>query len=95
MVRRALSFVVTTALTAGIVLTSACHRENGSTAAVGANIATSKVVLYCATDREIAQDLIDQFEKETGIRVEAKFDTEAAKSVGLVQAIRQEKTNPQ
>jgi iron(III) transport system substrate-binding protein len=52
-------------------------------------------VLYCATDREIAQDLIDQFEKETGTHVEAKFDTEAAKAVGLVQAIRQEKSHPQ
>src|SRR3984957_909537 len=53
------------------------------------------LVLYCATDREIAQDLIDQFEKETGIQVDAKFDTEAAKAVGLVQAIRQEKSRPQ
>jgi iron(III) transport system substrate-binding protein len=52
------------------------------------------LVLYCATDREIAQDLIDQFQKETGIRVETKYDTEAAKAVGLVQAIRQEKSNP-
>jgi iron(III) transport system substrate-binding protein len=60
-------------------------------------VSTAKgtVVLYCATDREIAQDLIDQFEKETGIHVEPKFDTEAAKSVGLVQAIRQEKAHPQ
>lgn len=55
----------------------------------------SKVVLYCATDREIAEDLIDQFEKESGIRVDAKFDTEAAKAVGLVQEIRQEKARPQ
>lgn len=54
-----------------------------------------KVVLYCATDREIAQDIIDQFQKETGIQVEAKFDTEAAKAVGLIQEIRQEKSNPQ
>lgn len=52
------------------------------------------VVLYSVTDRETAQELIDLFEAETGIRVEAKFDTEAAKAVGLVQAIRQEKANP-
>jgi iron(III) transport system substrate-binding protein len=55
----------------------------------------SKLVLYCATDREIAQDLIDQFQKETGITVEAKYDTEAAKSVGLAQEVRQEKAHPQ
>jgi iron(III) transport system substrate-binding protein len=53
------------------------------------------LVLYCATDREIAQDLIDGFQRETGIRVQAKYDTEAAKAVGLVQAIRQEKSRPQ
>ncbi len=53
------------------------------------------LVLYCATDREIAQDLIDAFQRHTGVRVDAKFDGEAAKSVGLVQAIRQEKQRPQ
>jgi iron(III) transport system substrate-binding protein len=52
------------------------------------------VVLSCATDREVAQDLLDQFEKESGIKVEAKFDTEAAKATGLVQAIRAEKAQP-
>jgi iron(III) transport system substrate-binding protein len=56
---------------------------------------TRSVVLYCATDREMCQDLIDTFEKESGIKVEAKFDTEAAKAVGLVQAIRAEKAQPQ
>ncbi len=57
--------------------------------------ARPSVVLYCATDREIAQDLIDQFEQESGIHVEPKFDTEAAKSVGLIHEIRQEKSHPQ
>ena len=51
-------------------------------------------MLYCATDREVAQDLIDQFQRETGIRVDAKYDTEAARAVGLVQAIRQERARP-
>ncbi|SIN77345.1 iron(III) transport system substrate-binding protein [Singulisphaera sp. GP187] len=59
-----------------------------------ASPARSTVVLYSVTDRETAQELIDQFEAKTGIRVEAKFDTEAAKAVGLVQTIRQEKANP-
>ena len=55
---------------------------------------TPTLVLYCATDREIVQDLINQFEKETGIQVETKYDTEAAKAVGLVQEIQQEKSHP-
>jgi iron(III) transport system substrate-binding protein len=78
-----------------IGLVTACDRKSALNSQGDKADAQAKVVLYCATDREIAQDLIDQFAKETGIQVEAKFDTEAAKSVGLVQAIRQEKANPQ
>jgi iron(III) transport system substrate-binding protein len=77
------------------MLTGGCGRKQAEGQAHDIAPASGKVVLYCATDREIAQDLIDEFQKETGIRVEAKFDTEAAKAVGLVQAIRQEKAHPQ
>jgi iron(III) transport system substrate-binding protein len=66
----------------------------GGANAPAANKARS-VVLYCATDREIAQEVLDRFEQEKGIHVDAKFDTEAAKAVGLVQAIRAEKAQPQ
>lgn len=72
---------------------TACRHNSDSSATAGSN--KGSLVLYCATDREIAQDLIDEFQKETGIRIDAKFDTEAAKAVGLVQAIRQEKAHPQ
>jgi iron(III) transport system substrate-binding protein len=83
------AIVVAAAIAAG------CGQKNPGGQFSGESSSDAKVVLYCATDREIAQDLIDQFQKETGIRVEAKFDTEAAKAVGLVQAIRQEKAHPQ
>jgi iron(III) transport system substrate-binding protein len=93
MARRAL-IIVAGLMVLAIVLTLV--RRAGSSASPGGLGASGpKVVLYCATDREIAQDLIDQFEKQTGIHVEAKFDTEAAKAVGLIQAIRQEKAHPQ
>jgi iron(III) transport system substrate-binding protein len=93
MVRRALVLVAALIVVVSIL---ALIRHTGSASSPsGPTSSEPKVVLYCATDREIAQDLIDQFEKETGIRVEAKFDTEAAKSVGLVQALRQEKAHPQ
>lgn len=72
-------------------LTGGCGRHKAESTAHS----RGKVVLYCAVDREIAQDLIDEFQKETGIQVEAKFDTEAAKAVGLVETIRQEKSHPQ
>ena len=89
---------VLSALLASVVLTillAGCGRGDKRTSSGSPAPDAGTVVLYCATDREIAQDLIDEFQKETGIRVEAKYDTEAAKAVGLVQAIRQEKTHPQ
>ncbi len=81
----------------GVVLLLLCIVAEVGCGPSGKDEATvsRRVVLYCATDREIAQDTIDQFEKVTGIKVEAKFDTEAAKAVGLVEAIRQEKGRPQ
>jgi len=90
MIRRLFILAVVLGLVTSIALVLRAHlsKERDTDAA-------PTVVLYCATDREISQDLIDQFQKETGIQVRAKFDTEAAKAVGLVQAIRQEKTHPQ
>jgi iron(III) transport system substrate-binding protein len=94
MTRRALLVTAGSAVVAIVLAVAALHISHPSSPGEQTS-SRPKVVLYCATDREIAQDLIDQFEKETGIQVEAKFDTEAAKAVGLVQALRQEKANPQ
>ena len=44
---------------------------------------TSQVVVYTALDEEFSQPLFDRFTRQTGIRVLAKFDTEATKTVGL------------
>jgi iron(III) transport system substrate-binding protein len=52
------------------------------------------VVLYCAQDQEHAESLIKEFEKRTNLRVRAQYDTEASKSVGLAQAIFEERHNP-
>lgn len=53
-----------------------------------------KVVLYCSVDQAIAEPVIAEFEKQTGIEVSARFDTEASKTVGLVQRIRAEAASP-
>ena len=34
------------------------------------------VILYCATDNDLAQPILDAFEQETGIHVKARFDAE-------------------
>lgn len=50
--------------------------------------ATREVVVYCALDRLYAQPVLDAFQARTGIVVRAKWDTEATKTTGLVEALR-------
>ena len=53
-----------------------------------------EVVLYCSVDQAVAEPIIAAFEKQTGIKVLARYDTEASKTVGLVQRIRAEADSP-
>ncbi|MBN1974488.1 MAG: extracellular solute-binding protein [Sedimentisphaerales bacterium] len=53
-----------------------------------------KVVLYCSVDMQFAEPIIERFEKQSGIDVLERFDEEATKTVGLVQRIRSEASNP-
>jgi iron(III) transport system substrate-binding protein len=55
---------------------------------------SENVVIYCAADRELVQDILKDFEKTSGIRVDAKWDTEAAKTTGLAQEILAERARP-
>src|SRR5687768_14434577 len=52
------------------------------------------VVLYCALDQVFSEDLVREFERETGLRVRAEFDVEAQKTVGLVTRLREERARP-
>ncbi len=52
------------------------------------------VVLYCALDQMFAETLVKEFERETGLVVRAEYDVEAAKTVGLVKRIREERSRP-
>jgi len=51
-------------------------------------------VLYCSVDQAYAEQVIEEFEKRTGIEVRARFDTEATKTAGLIQRIRAEASSP-
>ncbi len=53
-----------------------------------------QVVLYCSVDQAIAEPIIAEFERLSGIKVSARFDTEANKTIGLVQRIRAEAASP-
>ena len=53
-----------------------------------------EVVLYCSVDQAVAEPIVAEFEKQSGIKVLARYDTEASKTVGLVQSIRAEAKAP-
>lgn len=52
------------------------------------------VTLYVALDQEHSEKLVKLFEEETGLSVNAQFDTEASKTVGLVARIVEERKRP-
>ena len=54
----------------------------------------SEVSVYTALDQEFSEPIFQAFEKATGIRVLAKYDTESTKTVGLVNTIIAEGGNP-
>jgi len=52
------------------------------------------LVVYCAHDRVYSEDILTRFTEETGIAVTPRFDTEATKSLGLVEQIAREAAAP-
>lgn len=56
--------------------------------------AVPRVVVYCAQDREFAEGLFGDFTAATGLPVSPKFDSEAAKSVGLATELSLEAKRP-
>jgi len=56
---------------------------------------SEEVVVYTSVDDLYSKEIFDAFTKETGIRVLAVFDTEEAKTLGLVHRILAERGHPQ
>ncbi len=52
------------------------------------------VVVYVSLDQDFSEALIERFERESGLDVEAIYDVEAQKTVGHVEAIRARRDNP-
>ena len=55
----------------------------------------NEVVVYTSVDQVYAQEVFRAFERETGFRVRPVFDTEEAKTLGLVHRIVAERKHPQ
>lgn len=52
------------------------------------------LIVYCAHDLEFSQAILDEFSERTGIRVLVVGDTEATKSLGLVERLLAERDRP-
>jgi iron(III) transport system substrate-binding protein len=62
--------------------------------ASGCSKSESRVVVYCAQDREFAEGVFADFQLDTHLTVASKFDTEANKSVSLAAELEREATRP-
>jgi len=54
-----------------------------------------EVVVYTSVDQHIAEEILNDFEDETGIKVLPVYDIEASKTTGLANRLISEKDNPQ
>lgn len=77
-----------------IGLTGLCALVTLSLAGCLGGSTQDEVVVYTALDREFSEPIFDQFTAETGIAVRATYDTEANKTVGLVNLILNERQRP-
>src|SRR5262249_52898386 len=66
-----------------------CHSGCGSS-----DGPTNRVVVYCAHDREFAEEILEDFTRQTGLKVLARYDTEANKAVGLYEDLVREAARP-
>lgn len=53
-----------------------------------------KLMIYCALDQQFSEPLLRQLAGELDLDLETRFDTEAAKTVGLVSMLLEERSSP-
>ncbi|MCI0651533.1 MAG: ABC transporter substrate-binding protein [Planctomycetes bacterium] len=53
-----------------------------------------EVIVYSALDQVFSSALLAEFERQSGIRVRAVYDTEATKTTGLAERLRRERARP-
>ncbi len=57
--------------------------------------ANRTVTVYVSTDRVFSEPVLREYERQTGVRVNAVYDTEETKSTGLANRLIAEKARPQ
>jgi iron(III) transport system substrate-binding protein len=54
-----------------------------------------QVIAYCAQDQVYAEPILREFNQQTGLKARAVYDSEAVKTVGLVNRLLAERQHPQ
>src|SRR5438034_9364645 len=85
------------ALTLGFtLLLAACTGQQSTSNNAGSGrSSTGEVTIYVSTDRVFSEPILKGYEQKTGVRVNAVYDTEEAKSTGLANRLLAEQNNPQ
>lgn len=60
----------------------------------GGSDGASTVTVYCSVDPGVAEPILSEFERRTGLHVSRVFDTEAGKTTGLVNRLLAERVRP-
>ena len=84
--KRIILFTLFIVAIVSIMIVLACRKETDD---------SQIVVVYTSEDQVFSEPILRDFEKETGIRVKAVFDTEETKSTGVMNRLIAEKDNPQ
>lgn len=71
------------------LLCTTCTSQNSAPAK------SDHVVAYVSEDQVFSEPILKDFERETGIRVKAVFDTEETKGTGVMNRLFAERQNPQ
>jgi iron(III) transport system substrate-binding protein len=82
------AFAVCTAILAGLLVAFVLRPRLFSPGGPVINV-------YCAHDAIFADSIFQEFTRQTGIRVEVTYDTEATKSLSLVNRLKLERDHPQ
>ena len=92
--RRSIQLVLVFAVFA-VLGSAACTQQPAPTASNGTNTTAREVTIYVSTDRVFSEPILRAYEQQSGVRVNAVYDTEETKSTGLANKLIAEKNRPQ
>ena len=78
-----------------VLVLTACTRQPVPPGSNGANSRAREVTVYVSTDRVFSEPVLRAYEQQSGVRVNAVYDTEETKSTGLANKLLAEKNRPQ